>query len=387
MQAIARNPSTSLPALALLSQQAIAYTMLGGGSMIFFALLCWLRSPQMLTTDFSRQFCQNLAQTALLFVALLSYPHFIWSYRFAYQQGLAFTIKHFWRLVVVPLLLVAILAVSAVSWERPLTELPLPHQIIEALSAGAIGNPTETGRALFGTLLTVQLVLSGQHFCLQTHGITLALAQEKNYSLTDKQRRLLRWNFYLLWIVNVANGYAFLDQLSLGKSLIHVPLAGKLLLDFLLVASLALVIKDIVIKKLNEEQRLPPALSIVPIAALYCWLQPFLQPYGFQLWAVPIAHGAQFLYCAARAEGNGFSKNTFGNSYIQVAVSAALCAGLGYLLFISLPVFFASSLPLRAQHNFYFIAAYVFFSLHHYNVDGVIWKHGSRARATLTPLA
>src|ERR1700712_3672965 len=106
-------------------RNAIAFLMLGGASLILMALFFLVRQPQVLMRDDVRFMLQEASGGALLFCVLLSYPHFVWSYRFAYQQGFAFIKRHSWQLIVYPLVLTALLALCVGSWNYPVANFPI----------------------------------------------------------------------------------------------------------------------------------------------------------------------------------------------------------------------------------------------------------------------
>ena len=58
--------------------------MLGGARLLLMALAFIIQNCHLLTLDIVRSAMQHLADSTLLIVALFSYPHFVWSYRFAY---------------------------------------------------------------------------------------------------------------------------------------------------------------------------------------------------------------------------------------------------------------------------------------------------------------
>lgn len=103
--------------------------MLGGASILMMLLSLIVNTCQFNTIDIVRVGMQHVAESVITFVALFSYPHFIWSYRFAYMQGKDFILKHSWELIFFPLLLLGSLAVCIASWSIPVTHLPLAAAI------------------------------------------------------------------------------------------------------------------------------------------------------------------------------------------------------------------------------------------------------------------
>ncbi len=107
----------------------LAFLMLGGASLILMALFFLVRQPQILMRDDVRLMLQELSGGALLFVVLLSYPHFVWSYRFAYQQGFAFIKRHSWQLIVYPIVVIGLLSLCVLSWNYPVSNFSILRTI------------------------------------------------------------------------------------------------------------------------------------------------------------------------------------------------------------------------------------------------------------------
>jgi hypothetical protein len=60
---------------------------------------------------------------------------------------------------------------------------------------------------------------------------------------------------------------------------------------------------------------------------------------------------------------------------------ALLSVIAGYWLFVGVPVFLDKSMLLRGVcPNFFVLSAFIFLTTHHYMVDTVLWKKGSKLR-------
>ncbi len=373
-------------------RNAIAFIMLGGGSLIVMSLFLIVRQPQVLMRDDVRSMLQELSGASLFFVVLLSYPHFAWSYRFAYQQGLGFIKRHSGRLIAYPLVMLGLLALCVVSWNYPISNLPLlqaTEQCVQSIGINLHWSLYKgAGQLLFASLLITQIVLSGHHYCMQAFGVALAEGEAHGYALTPSQKKVLEYNLYALWAMNLLSGFAFLSVLNNRTFAYHsfempAPLSVGSYVVF--VVTLGLVFFKIVLPK----KQLPPFQLAVPILAVWFWLQPFVQPYGFQFVVVPIAHGAQYLFYAYKVELNNFDpaqarfNNGLKRGLLLVSLSLAAMA-IGYIAFHTIPIFLdhARLLP-DLLPNFFFLAAFILISTHHYVLDGVVWKHDSRARQAL----
>ncbi|MGL1311152.1 hypothetical protein ACSTKO_24260, partial [Vibrio parahaemolyticus] len=85
------------------SSGTFEFLLIGGGSLILLAVLGFLRNPLFVMNDGARALLQQSGTTTLTFIVLLSYPHFFFSYKFAYEQGWSFIKRHSLQLLWFPL--------------------------------------------------------------------------------------------------------------------------------------------------------------------------------------------------------------------------------------------------------------------------------------------
>src|SRR5271157_1924827 len=106
-------------------RNAFAFVMLGGGSVLLMLVFIFLRLPQIVMHDQVRALIEQSGSIALVSALVFSYPHFVWSYRFAYQQGGAFIRTHGVSLVIFPLIMALALIACVMSWNQPVSTMPL----------------------------------------------------------------------------------------------------------------------------------------------------------------------------------------------------------------------------------------------------------------------
>lgn len=375
-------------------RNAVAFLMLGGASLILMAVFFLVRQPQILMRDDVRMMLQELSGGTLLFVILLSYPHFVWSYRFAYQQGFAFIRRHSWQLIVYPLVVTALLTLCVVSWNYPVSNFPILRAIENTFQMGGITLNWSlykgAGQLLFAGMLITQVIMSGHHYCMQAFGVALAGGEERGYKLTDRQKKILRINLYALWAMNLLSGFAFLAILN-NRTFAYHSFQLPAPISMASYTFFAITFALVVFKVILPQKKLPPFQAAIPILSIWIWLQPFVQPYGYQFLVVPIAHGAQNLFFAYKVELNNFDqsrmlvKSVTGKVLSLVLLSAATMA-IGYLSFHTIPVMLDKArLIADLTPNFFFLAAFILISTHHYILDSVVWRHDSRARIVLQP--
>jgi len=373
-------------------RNAFAFLMLGGGSLVVMALFFLVRQPQVLMRDDVRSMLQELSGSTLFFVVLLSYPHFVWSYRFAYQQGFDFIKRHSARLIAYPLVLIGLLFLCAISWGYPISNLPALTAFENSCRSIGINLNWSlyngVGQLLFSSLLVLQIVMSGHHYCLQAYGVALSEGEKHGYALTPGQRKLLRINLYSLWAMNLLSGFAFLSVLNSRTFVFHsfqLPAA----LNLTSYAAFALTTALVLWKILLVNRKVPPLQVAIPILSIWLWLQPFVQPYGFQFLVVPIAHGAQNLFFAYQVEMNNFDSSLASlkrklQPFGLLIVLSLLAMAIGYMSFHTIPIMLdRARLVPGLLPNFFFLSAFILISTHHYVLDGAVWKRDSRARQVL----
>jgi hypothetical protein len=367
--------------------------MLGGASLIVLAVFGLLSLPAVIQDMRVRVFLQQTTGMTLGLLLALSYPHFIWSFRFAYQQGVSFIRHNTLPLLGYPLLVIALLALSLSTWSYPVANLPLlvgADNMLQHVGIGLYWSQYDgLGQAVLATLLICQIVMAGHHYCMQAFGVALASGEDKGYRLTLPQKQMVRANLYALWAMNLFSGYTFFSMLN-SRGFTYHPITfpkGLCLASYILFAITTAAVFISVVMPHWRQKKKPPILAVVPIFSVWLWLQPFWQPYGYQLWVVPLAHGAQYLYFALKVEGNNFGGGEFKSSAAKVIYLIGLTGVIilvGYLGFVYVPLFLdAGRTCSRFTPNFYMIATFVLISTHHYIVDGVVWRRDSRSKKLL----
>lgn len=369
--------------------------MLGGASILLMLLSLIVSTCQFNTLDIVRVGMQHLAESVITFVALFSYPHFIWSYRFAYMQGKDFILKHSWELIFFPLILLGSLAVCIASWSIPVTHLPLVAAIECVFKSWGVdlqwSKYTSSGHLLFAWMFLLQFLMGGYHFAMQSFGVSLTCAEEKGYKLDPAQKNCLRNSLYALWAVNLFSGYSFLSILNdrcLGYRPIHFPVQMQMVALVALAFSFWLLYRRVLLPNRQRTGKWPPLTSMVTYAAIFTWFQPFYQPMAFSAWLAPVSHGLQYMYFSGRVEANNFDPRAAQLAkragllrifYLLLILVLIYCAGVFFFRFLPMQIdrrhFFADITP-----NFFFVATYVVLSTHHYLVDSVLWRVGSKVK-------
>jgi len=374
-------------------RSTFAFLMLGGGSILLMVAFILLRLPQVIMQDQTRLLIQQGGSIALIGAVIFSYPHFIWSYRFAYQQGGAFIRRHSLSLVIFPLLVALALALCVIFWNQQVSTLPLLVAIDNQLRYLGVDLQWSSyhgvGQLLLASLLIAQTIAAGHHYCMQSFGVALACGEDRGYKLSPERKKILRFNLYALWVMNLFSGYSFFSILNNSNFMYlppHFPEPLKMASTLVFIVSALVLLVKVIVPLKQEQKQFPPFLAFISILSIWVWLQPFYQPYGYQAWVVPLAHGAQYIWFACRAEGNMFAEKIAQAEFRVIRHLALITLAtmvLGYFAFYYLPLLLDKTRMLEGVTTNFFLLALLFISLHHYVIDTIVWKPDSCARQSL----
>ena len=320
-----------------------------------------------------------------------NYPHATWSYRFAYQQGPRLVQTHYFRLLALPILLLAGLSSAYFLWSRPMSDFPLILGFERVLQKSNIFINASVypsfGQFLFAQMLIFQQVTVMHHFAMQSYGVALSCGQSAGYQMSVEQRNLLRYNLHSLWVASLFSGYTVFSALNNMSFHYFSPRFPRILLwgsGAVFLATFVMIITKIVIPIHRKTGRWPPLNTVVSVLSLYLWQQTFWWPFGFQLWMVPLAHAIQYLTFVHRVEAGGFRELSKGEEnprlakkpgpfyFILLTLAVML---LGFLGFEGIPIWLDRLHPSSIMTaNFFVIAANILINVHHYFIDGAVWR-------------
>jgi len=284
---------------------------------------------------------------------LLNYPHFMASYRILYASR-ENVLRYPWSSLWVPALLVLAVAASAF--------LPQPADAEPALI-----HPTTVG-----LLFAAAAVYLAWHYTGQAWGMTVAFGWIAGIRYDLDERLMIRggYRMWLAWHVAWA-----LKQLA-GHGLLDVEterwLLGYLgpMYDVLLVAALLTFPLGVAgfVKVRRRTGIAPPLRAIVPWVAIYFWyLLIHFDPNALVL--VQVFHALQYLVFTSRVDLNRYVRKGGGRAllhlvvyYVTLLVMAGIVATVQFV-------------PARIDaHASLFNAVIFCINIHHYFLDGAIWK-------------
>jgi hypothetical protein len=321
---------------------AIDLACCGGLSLVAFTLFLGYR----LTLGIQTPDRFDLGEITLV-AALVNWPHFMASYRLLYSSRVQIT-RHKWASIGVPAVLLGVMAVALAT---PGSQEP-----------GKLFVNPRIGLVL---MLVSHLYLAW-HYTGQAWGMVAAFAYVDGIRMDETERRMIRSGMRLLLVWHVV--WASQD---IGEYYeINVPFDAvfKLLAVFGLAT---LLLGTAGFRGIARRTGRTPSLRMIaPWAALYMWyVVLYVQPSAF-FW-VQISHALQYLIFPIRVE-----LNQHASAGSPAAVTLRAIAYYLALVAVGLAVFYVPAELIAHGHPQNNLARLIAASVnvHHYFVDGVIWK-------------
>jgi hypothetical protein len=264
----------------------------------------------------------------------------------------------------------------------PLTAWLLPPLVL-AVTLAVFAWPA----LLAGPFVALVVIWSVYHFSGQTLGLTLIYARRAGLSISPAARRALRLFLLGVFVARVASDEAGTGErvyLGIAHSRLGLPewLGPVLLLPAILAG--ALFLADSWRARARSGRPLP-IIVLLPAASFLVWFMPGQRaPYFFAF--VPLFHSVQYLLVAWAVQLKGrleTRKVAPSGSFVRrESLRWALVNFVGgALLFFALPKLGTIG---GASPTFSFAIVASAVQLHHFFVDGVIWK--IRQPAVMSPL-
>jgi hypothetical protein len=323
-----------------------------------------------------------------LLTLVCNHPHFIISYQFGYGRGVGFIRRHWFALVAVPVLLVALFTFAYLSSETPAASgmfVDLTNGLFEFTGIGfRFGRQENLGAELMNSGIWLMYLTVGWHYSKQVFGCMMVYANFNQYPISNVQRILLKGSVFSVallqfsYLYQARIGFGFLPPVEPGSHPQLTPLdlpvglytASIVLTVLFLTATLIFVFGQIY----RKTGRLPSANFLIPWVAFYVWWVPFFQVPEFTFLMVPFFHSLQYLPFAYRVGTPNFKRNSW--YYVKITAHAAIILSLGFIAFEGLPGYLDQNfLPTHLNQSMFFITAFaVFINVHHFFIDSVAWR-------------
>ena len=300
----------------------------------------------------------------LIATALVNWPHFMASYRLLY--GSPETRRRYtWASLILPAMLV-VYCLAAIVVPRITAS-----DVFDVASGDVPASRELVDPTMLRALFVVNLFYLAWHYTGQGWGMCASFAYLQGLRFDNRERHLVRIGFRALLVVHVVAVLAGLDELSpeIRETVTRVQpwtLAAAALTIPLGMAGFALAWR--------RTGRLPWLRTVVPWGSMYVWYAMLpIVPESF-VW-LQLAHALQYLEFPLRVELNRRERRTKPRrapklpraGYVGLYYGALVVAGL---------VVFASPFLLNRGADGIALAALIAaaVNVHHYFVDGCIWK-------------
>lgn len=238
-----------------------------------------------------------------------------------------------------------------------------------------------------GWMIQLMYLLVGWHYAKQGFGVLSVLSARQDARFTSRERSIVLAHCYAAWAFAWANPAIAAGEFE-EKGVVYHALAHPRWLELsagaaLFASTFALVWMLMAKWRRSERIAIPPLL--VFLVTIWWWtifssIDPLVQ------YVIPALHSVQYLYFVwlmRRNEARAAEGPLFGRPpAVRLAALAVSALGLGWLLFHGAPSLLDAALvarprgrPANALGATPFLAAFfVVVSVHHYFMDGVIWR-------------
>jgi len=274
-------------------------------------------------------------------------------------------------------------------------QFPVTASIVPLILLGAVLACFWQPETIAPYLVLLYVLWSPYHYSGQTLGITMVYARRCGFAIGRRERAALSAFVFSTFVCSVirmqqtAAVGAIVDTQGISVPVLAFPpwmYAGAQAVMW----TGALVFTGFVVAWCRERKRLLPPIVLLPAVAQFIWFVPGVNVKSF-LVVVPLFHSLQYLLIALVMQLKVRSDAAEGEHSCSRVRSEALRWGArniagGMLLFLALPLVFVwFGLPMPTA--FAVLVAAV--NIHHFFVDGVIWKlrDASTSAALMTSLA
>jgi hypothetical protein len=256
--------------------------------------------------------------------------------------------------------------------QYPITALATPV-LVAIVTVAAFLSPL----AVAPYFVKLMVIWSAYHFGGQTLGLTMVYARRSGIGVGNFERQALLYFVMATFLARMAGdetGVGTRFYFGIGHPRLGVPewLAPAFILGAL--ACGALFVGRLVIA-CARAKRAPPAILFVPLISYFVWFIPGRRTEYYYAF-VPVFHSLQYLLIAwamQLKEKLDIEKITPSRAYVarETARWGAINVIGGALLFFVLPRITSLS---GATQKFSFAIIATAIQVHHFFVDGVIWK-------------
>jgi len=359
------------PRKALITR-ALDFWLLGGISFAAWMLSLAATYGLNLNDGFDRH-VQSWPYAFSALSLICNYPHFMSSYRIAYGNGRKKILAHWGTLILLPLALIALFYAAFAFRTKPIEGHPWISQVY------GFSRSSDIGSDFMRVGVWLMWVTVGWHYAKQTFGVMLRYAFFDGYTLSKRQRFILK--FTLLSVVP-ANFVFVMGQMKvLGSNFqdltmptVEIPhILG--VVSYVISLAAALCFGACVLQIYIKQKKLPSVNFITPFVAFYLWWFPGLWPEPYAMIMVPFFHSLQYLPFAYKRIESDLSEKSKRRFPTIITVNIIAMLVIGLFVFDVIPTWLDIKVQTRFEFgsSFFLISALLFLNIHHFFVDSSIW--------------
>jgi hypothetical protein len=364
------------------------FWLLGGASIVLWAVMQLGDHFR----DHSEAIASHFLQVGTVFSMMsivCNHPHFMISYRFGYGSGTGLIRRHWFRLLAVPLGLIAFFTLAYLKFDSQISELPwviASNNLFDKLGLGfRLGTLANLGTEILSLSVLLMNLTVGWHYSKQVFGCIMVYGRYDHYSFSKLQRWIIKASLFSVAFLNffslsiyapgfesdpLAKSYFFnipMIPLGLPKILIPATAATVVLLAIATIGGVFYV-------NYRRHGKLPSANLVVPWIAFHIWWLPFFRQNEYYFATIPFFHSLQYLPFAYRREAKGLQNAKWPE--IRTSLFLSVLLFVGFCAFELVPSHLDRAFETTWYlHTWFFMIAFaVFINVHHFFIDSVVWK-------------
>ena len=353
----------------------IDFLLVGGASIIAgITLIVWFTNNQEWVAQFDRyadnRSFRDISQFWLfwLLALFINFPHLLASYRILYRSKAQIT-KFRWSAIYVPCILLVICIATLIALVAPADT----SQDVRIQFETVVNSNSGLATYVFAGLSVLNVVYLGWHYNLQGWRMTATFADIHGIQFSSREKRMIKSGFLAMVFTHAVLFLAWSPLIQMAFFKTWLPL---LTLGLPVVGGIALVLGGLGFYGAYQRTgKRIPINAITPWAASFFWYYLVTQyhyVYGIAV-VVQVAHALQYLSFTNRIERNlQLAKHPQANVVKPVLLMLVLIV-CGYLVFI-VPSFVIVANNWSLHLLFAFNLLVIAVNIHHYFVDGEIWK-------------
>jgi hypothetical protein len=370
------------PEKALVSRY-LDFWLLGGFSVVLYFLMLFLSNSQISSYHAVARHITNIGPVFTMLTLVVNFPHFAWSYKFAYSQSPKFVVKNYQQLILAPAILIAFLATAYYQFNASVGSQPV-SQVLSVMF-GVVGMDTRIslypnyGMQMLALMMLFQYAIVGWHYVKQTFGVMMTYAGYTSYPLSQRQRDLIRWNLFGIWwlfFAKMNTGIQTGSNLGVTYHSLNLPEPVMNALQLYLYGTLAAVVWFVFYDIYKKKKVLPNPNMLIAYAAMYLWFVPLIDVPNYFPLVVPFAHSLQYLAFVYKVESKAQKETAGKHLAIHATMLVAAVVLFGYFFIEVLPGLIDEGMQLEQimQIGFFTVAFQIFINVHHYFIDNCIWQ-------------